>query len=159
MDKIDSEIIKVRNDIVSIRKRKKNKEKVNEIKITDDLLTPLTLLIKELIESINVLNGDWIANDNVYLVNIIRECIKILNKYKYLIIEDKKKLILIIIKKIFDKELKKTDEVSNEIKNKLLQGIDEIIEPSLELAIRTLNGEIGVNKNCLLGIIQCLPRN
>lgn len=158
MDNTEIEVIQITGDTISIRRKRKKNLKVNEFKINDSILDNLRTCIRELIDSI-ILSGNWIKNDNVYLINLVKECIVILNKFKFLILEDKKKLILSIIQNIFKKELEKVENTTEEIKNKLLVGIDEIIEPSLELAIRTLNGELKINKNCILNFLNLLRRN
>ena len=47
---------------------------------------------------------------------------------------------------------------NGDIKNKLLLGIDEVVEPSIELAIRALKGELKVDETCIMHSLKLVVR-
>ena len=63
-----------------------------------------------------------------------------------------KKDFMVLIDKIVEKEIE-TSDLSEEIKNKLLTGIEEVVEPAIELATRALKGEFKVNKNSVMSVL------
>lgn len=144
--------IQLINDVISIRRQGKRSIKVNEVRITDEGLIHLVTAIRELIESLIVSKGSWKDNNNQYLMTLVTESMKVVKGYKFLTIDDKKRLILLIIDKVVEKEIQ-TSEMNEEIKNKLLTGIDEIVEPAIELAIRAIKGELQVNQNSVMRIL------
>ena len=144
--------IQLINDVISIRRQGKRSIKVNEVRITDDGLINLVTAVRELIESLIVSKGSWKDNNNQYLMTLVTESMKVVKGYKFLTVDDKKRLILLIINKVVEKEIE-TSEMNEEIKNKLLTGIDEIVEPAIELAIRAIKGELQVNQNSVMRIL------
>ena len=144
--------IQLINDVISIRRQGKRSIKVNEVRITDEGLIHLVTAVRELIESLIVSKGSWKDNNNQYLMTLVTESMKVVKGYKFLTIDDKKRLILLIIDKVVEKEIQ-TSEMNEEIKNKLLTGIDEIVEPAIELAIRAIKGELQVNQNSVMRIL------
>ena len=148
----DFDAIQIMGDIISVRKQGKRSIKVKEVKITDELFVNLVTNVRELIESLVASKGSWKANNNQYLMALVKEGMVVVKGYKFLSIDDKKRLLMVLIDKIVEKEIE-TSDLNDEIKNKLLTGIEEVVEPAIELAIRALKGEFKVNQNSVMSIL------
>ncbi len=59
---------------------------------------------------------------------------------------------MLLIEKIVEKEISSSD-INEDIKNKLLTGIDEVVEPAIELAIRAIKGELKLNQNSVMKVL------
>ncbi len=153
----DFNAIVLMEDVIAIRKQGKNSIKSKEIKITDDNMIKLVTAIRELIESLILSKGNWKANNNSYLMTLVQESMRFVKGYKHLSIDDKKRLILLVIDKVVEKEIE-TSEIQEEIKNKLLTGIDEVVEPAIELAIRALKGELKMDENTIIHGLKLVVR-
>lgn len=141
----DFNAIQLVDDVISIRKQGKKNLKVNEVRITDESVINLVTALRELIESLIVSQGSWKNNNNQYLMTVVTESMLVVKGYKFLTIDDKKRLLMLLIEKIVEKEIE-TSTIDGEIKSKLLIGIDEIVEPAIELGIRAMKGELKLNK-------------
>lgn len=148
----DFDAIQIMGDIISVRRQGKRSIKVKEVKITDELFVNLVTNVRELIESLVASKGSWKANNNKYLMSLVKEGMVVVKGYKFLSIDDKKRLLMVLIDKIVEKEIE-TSDLNDEIKNKLLTGIEEVVEPAIELAIRALKGEFKVNQNSVMSIL------
>ena len=148
----DFDAIQIMGDIISVRKQGKRSIKVKEVRITDELFVNLVTTVRELIESLIASKGSWKDNNNQYLMSLVKEGMVVVKGYKFLSIDDKKRLIMVLIDKIVEKEIE-TSDLNDEIKNKLLTGIEEVVEPAIELAIRALKGEFKVNQNSVMSIL------
>ena len=148
----DFDAIQIMGDIISVRRQGKRSIKVKEVKITDELFVNLVTNVRELIESLVASKGSWKANNNQYLMSLVKEGMVVVKGYKFLSIDDKKRLLMVLIDKIVEKEIE-TSDLNDEIKNKLLTGIEEVVEPAIELAIRALKGEFKVNQNSVMSIL------
>lgn len=148
----DFDAVMVLGDIISVRKQGKHSIKVKEVKITDELFVNLVTAVRELIESLVASKGSWKANNNQYLMTLVKEGMVVVKGYKFLSIDDKKRLLMVLIDKIVEKEIE-TSDLSEEIKTKLLTGIEEVVEPAIELAIRALKGEFKVTQNSVMSIL------
>ena len=153
----DFNAIVLMEDVIASRKQGKNSIKSKEIKITDDNMIKLVTAIRELIESLILSKGNWKANNNSYLMTLVQESMRFVKGYKHLSIDDKKRLILLVIDKVVEKEIE-TSEIQEEIKNKLLTGIDEVVEPAIELAIRALKGELKMDENTIIHGLKLVVR-
>ena len=96
----DFNAIQIINDVISVRRQGKHSIKVNEVKITDEGFINLVTAVRELIESLIVSKGSWKNNNNQYLMTLVTESMKVVKGYKFLSIDDKKRLIMILIEKI-----------------------------------------------------------
>ena len=152
MAQSDFNAIQILGDVISIRKQGKRSIKVNEVKVTDEGFINLVTAVRELIESLVRAKGSWKENNNQYLMTLVRESMTIVKGYKFLSIDDKKNLIMAIIDKIVEKEIQ-SSSLDEEIKKKLLTGIEEVVEPAIELGIRALKGELKMNKNTIMSIL------
>jgi len=85
-------------------------------------------------------------------MTLVTESMKVVKGYKFLTIDDKKRLIMLLIDKIVEKEISSSD-INEEIKNKLLTGIDEVVEPAIELGIRAIKGELKLNQNSVMTVL------
>lgn len=157
MSSSDFNAIVLMEDVIAIRKKGKNSIKSKEIKITDDNMIKLVTAIRELIESLILSKGSWKANNNSFLMTLVQESMRFVKGYKHLTIDDKKRLILLVIEKVVEQEIE-TSEIQEDIKNKLLTGIDEVVEPSIELAIRALKGELKMDENTIIHGLKLIVR-
>ena len=148
----DFNAIQIIDDVISVRRQGKRSIKVNEVRITDDGFINLVTAVRELIESLVVSKGSWKNNNNQYLMTLVTESMKVVKGYKFLTIDDKKRLIMLLIDKIVEKEISSSD-IDEEIKNKLLTGIEEVVEPAIELAIRAIKGELKLNQNSVMSVL------
>ena len=158
MSSSDFNAIVLTEDVIAIRKKGKNSTiKSKEIKITDDKMIKLVTAIRELVESLILSKGSWKANNNSFLMTLVQESMRFVKSYKHLSIDDKKRLLLLVIDKVVEQEIK-TSEIQEDIKNKLLTGIDEVVEPSIELAIRALKGELKLDENTIIHGLKLIVR-
>jgi len=158
MSSSDFNAIVLMEDVIAIRKKGKNSTiKSKEIKITDDNMIKLVTAIRELVESLILSKGSWKANNNSFLMTLVQESMRFVKSYKHLSIDDKKRLLLLVIDKVVEQEIK-TSEIQEDIKNKLLTGIDEVVEPSIELAIRALKGELKLDENTIIHGLKLIVR-
>ena len=150
----DFEAIQVLRPVINVRRRgKKTGEiKIQEIRITDESLINLVTALRELIESLVHSEGSWKNNNNQYLMTLVTESMKVVKGYKYLSITDKRDLLMVIIEEIVEKEIE-TSEIKDDIKEKLLTGIEEIVEPAIELGIRALKGELKTGKGSVMSFL------
>ena len=116
----DFNAIQIIDNVISVRRQGKHSIKVNEVRITDDGFVNLVTTVRELIESLIVSKGSWKNNNNQYLMTLVTESMKVVKGYKFLTIDDKKRLIMLIIDKIVEKEIASSD-INEEIKN---SGVD-----------------------------------
>ena len=158
MSSSDFNAIVLMEDVIAIRKKGKNSTiKSKEIKITDDNMIKLVTAIRELVESLILSKGSWKANNNSFLMTLVQESMRFVKSYKHLSIDDKKRLLLLVIDKVVEQEIK-TSEIQEDIKNKLLTGIDEVVEPAIELAIRALKGELKMDENTIIHGLKLIVR-
>ena len=87
----DFDAVMVLGDIISVRKQGKNSIKVKEVKITDELFVNLVTAVRELIESL-VASKVAVGNNNQYLMTLVKEGMVVVKGYKFLSIDDKKRL-------------------------------------------------------------------
>ena len=74
-------------------------------------------------------------------------------KLKKMNSEKKKKLILSLIINVLENECKKNEDLI-EIKEKIVDGIETVVEPALELAMMTQNNEFKIPKNFVLSLLK-----
>jgi hypothetical protein len=145
------------DDVISVRKQGKHSIKSKEIRITDSSVMNFVTAIRELVDSIVLSKGSWKENNNSHLMNLIKEGMSFVKGYKHLTIDDKKRLILLLIDKVVQQEIENST-MADDIKDKLLSGIDDVVEPSIELAIRALTGELKVDETCVVHALKLVVR-
>lgn len=153
----DFNAIMLIDDVIAIRKQGKHSIKSKEIRITDTGVMNLVTAIRELVDSIVLSKGNWKENNNSHLMTLIQEGMRFVKGYKHLTIDDKKRLLLLLIDKVVQEEIANST-MNEEIKGKLLVGIDEVVEPSIELAIRALKGELTFDENCVIHAVKLIFR-
>ena len=85
-------------------------------------------------------------------MTLVTESMKVVKGYKFLSIDNKKRLVMVLIDKVVEKEIA-SSKMEEEIKNKLLTGIEEVVEPAIELAIRAIKGELKLNQNSVMKVL------
>ena len=153
----DFNAIMLIDDVISVRKQGKHSIKSKEIRMTDSNVMNLVTSVRELVDSVVLSKGSWKASNNSHLMSLIQEGMRFVKSYKHLTIDDKKRLLLLLIDKVVQQEIENST-MDEEIKNKLLLGIDEVVEPSIELAIRALKGELKVDETCIMHSLKLVVR-
>ena len=121
-----------------------------ENNFNDTAIVEIQNLGIELIDSLIKLNFDWKKNDNLLVFNVVSKLVKYVGKFKKLNFDEKKILANKVLKKIFEKIIKIKNLDSN-LSNILMDGFDIVIEPSIDLALQTVNNKVDLKdnfKNC-----------
>jgi hypothetical protein len=124
---------------------------------------------KEAYEAITVFVEDMISKDGKFdvessllLTKLVKEVVEMANAYKNLKGNQKKELVMTLVRDIFDKELENAD-ILEDIKNLIKMVVSNSIEPAIDLAIFVANGGIKVDKKktkkILRSICPCLSIN
>jgi hypothetical protein len=137
------ETIKVINETIHIRKQQRNSVKSKEINLDSDSVINLVSALRDLVETLITNKGDWTITENINIITVVRETIVTLKKFKKLDFISKKNLVMSLVKLIVNRELKdrNIDEV---IKATILKGIDEVLDPAIEVGIMSMTGELNV---------------
>ena len=137
------ETIKVINETIHIRKQQRNSVKSKEINLDSDSVINLVSALRDLVETLITNKGDWTITENINMITVVRETIVTLKKFKKLDFISKKNLVMSLVKLIVNRELKdrNIDEV---IKATILKGIDEVLDPAIEVGIMSITGELNV---------------
>ena len=127
---------------------------------------------REAYEAITVFVEDMISKDGKFdvessllLTKLVKEVVEMANAYKNLKGNQKKELVMTLVRDIFDKELENADipEIQEDIKNLIKMVVNNSIEPAIDLAIFVANGGIKVDKKktkkILRYICPCLSIN
>jgi len=138
---------------VNLKSLKGKKEIIKKIALNDPKLNNFTTAVKDLFNSLRDNKCDWKVNDNFLLMNIIQHGLTFTKKLKKMKTEKKKKLILSLILNVLENECKKNEDLI-EIKEKIVDGIETVVEPALELAMMTQNNEFKIPKNFVLSLLK-----
>mgnify|MGYP006078025515 CR=1 FL=1 len=138
---------------LNLKSLKGKKEIIKKIALNDPKLNNFTTAVKDLFNSLQNNNCDWKVNDNFLLMNIIQHGLTFTKKLKKMNSEKKKKLILSLILNVLENECKKNEDLI-EIKEKIVDGIETVVEPALELAMMTQNNEFKIPKNFVLSLLK-----
>jgi hypothetical protein len=138
---------------VNLKSLKGKKEIIKKIALNDPKLNNFTTAVKDLLNSLRDNKCDWKVNDNFLLMNIIQYGLTFTKKLKKMNSEKKKKLILSLILNILETECKKNEDLID-IKEKIVDGIETVVEPALELAMMTQNNEFKIPKNFVLSLLK-----
>lgn len=140
--------ISVTNDLIKVKKGNILYENDFDLRIVKEIID----LSNELVSSLIKLEFDWKNNDNLLVFNVVSKLIKFVRNFKKLNFDEKKNLANQILKKIFEKIIKKRD-LDETVSKLLLDGLDVVIEPSIDLALQTVENKIQLKdkviKNCL----------
>ena len=140
--------ISVTNDLIKVKKGNTLYENDFDLGIVKEIID----LSNELVGSLIKLDFDWKNNDNLLVFNVVSKLIKFVRNFKKLNFDEKKNLANQILKKIFEKIIKKRD-LDETVSKLLLDGLDVVIEPSIDLALQTVENKIQLKdkviKNCL----------
>ena len=136
--------ISVTNDLIKIKKG----NVLYENDYDNSLLKEIKNLSVELIESLIKLNIDWKKNDNLLVFNTVSKLVQYVGKYKKLNFDEKKNLANQVLKQIFEQILNEK-KLDTNLKNIIMDGFDIVIEPSIDLALQTVNNRIQLKNKCL----------
>ena len=142
---------------LSIKTINKKYEKVSKIPLTDPILSHFMDSVNILFVSLKENNCDWKINDNFLLMNVIQGGLIFTRKLKKMTTENKKRMVLSLILNVLEKQVKEVPKLM-ELKEKIVEGIETIVEPALELAMMTQNNEFKIPKNCVVNLFK-LCRN
>ena len=127
------------------------KNKTKETKMDSPVMTDIKNLACELVESLIKNGADWKINDNVLVFNLVKEVTKFVKKHKNLSHKEKQELGINTLIKIITDEINKRN-IEENLKKLILDGVDVVVEPALELAILTATNNISF-KDC-----KCMPK-
>jgi len=140
--------ISVTNDLIKVKKGNTLYENDFDLGIVKEIID----LSNELVASLIKLDFDWKNNDNLLVFNVVSKLIKFVRNFKKLNFDEKKNLANQVLKKIFEKIIKKRD-LDETVSKLLLDGLDIVIEPSIDLALQTVENKIQLKdkviENCL----------
>ena len=144
---------------INLKTITKKGEIIKKISLKDNQLQDLIKSISKLFESLRENKCDWKANDNFLLMDVVHYGLIFTKKMKKMPSDKKKKLILSLLLNILENEVKKSDELM-ELKEKIIDGIEIVVEPALELAMMTQNNEFKIPKNFIINLFKlCRPKN
>jgi hypothetical protein len=138
---------------LNLKTLKGKKEIIKKIALDDPKLNNFMTAVKDLFNSLRDNKCDWKVNDNFLLMNIIQHGLTFTKKLKKMNSENKKKLILSLILNVLENECKKNEDLID-IKEKIVDGIETVVEPALELAMMTQNNEFKIPKNFVLSLLK-----
>tara|TARA_Y200000002_G_scaffold290278_1_gene244363 strand:+ start:87 stop:554 length:468 start_codon:yes stop_codon:yes gene_type:complete len=140
-------------DSLNLKTISKKSQKIKKIALNDKSLVNLMNSIKEIINSLRENDCDWKANDNLLLMNIVQNGLIFTKNLKKMKSEMKKKLILSLILNVLDQEVEKNEKLK-ELKEKIIDGIETVVEPALQLAIMTQNNEFKIPKKFFVNLLK-----
>ena len=140
--------ISVTHDLIKVKKGNILYENNFDSGIVKEIID----LSNELVSSLVKLEFDWKNNDNLLVFNVVSKLVKFVRNFKKLNFDEKKNLANQVLKKVFEKIIKKR-ELNDTVSKLLLDGLDVVIEPSIDLALQTVENRIELKdkviKNCL----------
>ena len=128
------------------------------ISLNKPILKNFVTAVKTLFDSLRQNKCDWKMNDNIFLMNVIQQGLVFTKKLKNMNTNNKKKLILLLLFNLLDNEIKENNELMS-LKEKIVEGIETIIEPAIELAMMTQNNEFKIPKNFLWNVLSICRRS
>lgn len=145
-------------DCLNLKTITKKSQKIKKIALNDKSLVGLMNAIKELFNSLRENDCDWKANDNFLLMNIVQNGLLFTKSLKKMNSEKKKMLILSLILNVLEKEVQENEKLM-ELKENIINGIETVVEPALQLAIMTQNNEFKIPKNFFVNLLKiCTPK-
>ena len=126
-------------------------KKIKETKMDSPIMNEIKSRAIDLVDSLINNGADWKINDNSLVFNLIKDITKFVNKHKNLSHKEKQELGINTIIKIITDEINKK-KLDEDIKKLILNGIDVVVEPALELAILSSTSKISF-KDC-----PCKPK-
>ena len=139
-------------DILDESIKVKLNNKIKETKMDSPVINDIRNLSSELVESLIKNGADWKINDNVLVFNLVRDVTKFVKKHKNLSHKEKQELGINTLIKIITDDINKRS-VDENLKKLILDGVDVVVEPALELAILAATNNISF-KDC-----KCMPKN
>ena len=139
--------IDISDEIIKVNMNKKTKE----TKMDSPIMNEIKNQAVELVESLVNNGADWKMNDNALVFNLIKDITKFVNKHKNLSHQEKQELGINTIIKLITNEINKK-KLDDDLKKLILDGVDVVVEPALELAILTATSKISF-KDC-----KCMPK-
>tara|TARA_Y100000310_G_scaffold196618_1_gene196702 strand:+ start:480 stop:929 length:450 start_codon:yes stop_codon:yes gene_type:complete len=134
------------NEDGSITVVEMKKNMLREHRITLDSLEDLSQLIKAVVEKAVTNGGKW-KKSNV--LSLVKSLIELSETYKYITGQNKKKLVLLVLQGLFKKVMDELN-VDDSLREDVMDGIEDIIEPALEIALFAAKGNIKLYKKKLL---------
>ena len=138
---------------LSIKTVGKKYEKVKKIALNDPKLSHFMDSVNILLSSLKENKCNWKMNDNFLLMNVIQDGLIFTKSLKQMNTETKKKMVLSLILNVLEKQVKEVPELM-ELKEKIVDGIETVVEPALELAMLTQNNEFRIPKKCVGNVLK-----
>tara|TARA_Y100000389_G_C17341138_1_gene453400 strand:+ start:487 stop:933 length:447 start_codon:yes stop_codon:yes gene_type:complete len=141
--------ISVTNDLIKVKKGNVLYENEFDSGIVKEIID----LSNELVNSLIKLDFDWKNNDNLLVFNVVSKLVKFVSKFKKLNFDEKKNLANQVLNKIFEKIIKNR-KLDDTISKLLIDGLDIVIEPSIDLALQTVEHKIELKDKCLKNCLK-----
>lgn len=129
------------------------------LKVDDEIVRGVYEACRNLIESLKNSEGKINGENSLLLSTLVKEIIELAEGFKPLKGSQKKELVVILIKDIFEVELGKLD-LDDALKDIIMLAVDNSIEPAIDLAIYVAKGGIKLDrtkvKTSCLKIFPCL---
>lgn len=129
------------------------------LKVDDEIVRGVYESCRNLIESLKDSEGKVNGENSLLLSTLIKEIIELAEGFKPLKGAQKKELVVILIKDIFEIEMGKLD-LDDALKELIMLAVDNSIEPAIDLAIYVAKGGIKLDrtkvKTSCLKIFPCL---
>ena len=148
------------NGVVQLMDNSKNTV-IKEMSINDPAIEGLYEAVKNFVIVLVDNNGSLGVN-NMELSLVIKEVLEFAQSFKKLTGDKKKEMIILLLKEIVETEVNKS-ELNETLKLLILNSVDNIIDPAIELAIYIAKGNVKINKTKLKktvrGLCPCLTLN
>lgn len=120
---------------------------------SDEIIGGIYTTTRNMVAHLIVSKGNWNNNVHSIIMPLVKELVEFAQGYKYINGRNKKKLVVTLITEIITKELEVAD-VEESIKELILQGVELVLEPAIDLAVFA-SGSIKLNKKALKKIFVC----
>lgn len=117
---------------------------IREIKVDDPAIEGLYESVKSFVVVL-INNEGNIGVNNLELSLVIKEVLEFAQSFKTLPGEKKKNMVILLLKQIVEKEVNQSN-LNDTLKVLILNSVDNIIDPAIELAIYIAKGNVKINK-------------
>ena len=131
------------NGQIVVKQLKRGTTVEKQVDLDSKTVTGIYSAIRNLIAQLIISNGKWVGKVQKGVMLLVKELIEFSEGYKNLAGADKKALVMLVLNEIFNKELDES-ELDDTVKALILQGIDIVVEPALEIALYAAKGNINL---------------
>ena len=149
-----SNVSKNDNGQIVVKQLKRGTTVEKQVDLDSKTVTGIYSAIRNLIAQLIISNGKWVGKVQKGVMLLVKELIEFSEGYKNLAGADKKALVMLVLNEIFNKELDES-ELDDTVKELIIQGIDIVVEPALEIALYAAKGNIKLNKKKMKKMLCC----